>query len=297
MSDINSEWPVIEIYINKVGIKGVYIPLYSKIREKEVQGIFRVDVYVDLSERLRGIHASRSYESIIESIINYEGRTIRLEDLCENVSRDLLTKHEYAERSSVLIKGMVTLPSTTPIRRRISLKKIVVFGKAFSAKKDDDIINTKKFIGVKLSGLTACPSAQRTISKLWRKKYGLSINKGPYPTHMQRGYAKIMIEVPHGYIVDLEELIDIATTSFSSPTYELLKRDDEAELILNALEKTRLTEDVVREMAKKVAVRFNALPDSTRVFIEYESLESIHDHNLVARLHSTLGALKKKCTS
>ena len=113
----------------------------------------------------------------------------------------------------------------------------------------------------------------------------------PKPTHMQRGLATILIEVPHKFTIDVMELIDIARKAVSAPTYELLKKEDEAKLIINALNKPRFTEDVVRHMARGVIEKFSKLPAETRIYLEYRSFESIHSHDLIAKLRTTLGAL------
>jgi len=64
-------------------------------------------------------------------------------------------------------------------------------------------------------------------------------------------------------------------------TQDLLKRPDEAEIVLKAQHFPRFAEDTAREIAKETGKRFGRkLPASTEVIIESLSLESIHIHNV-----------------
>ena len=79
----------------------------------------------------------------------------------------------------------------------------------------------------------------------------------------------------------------------SSEVYELLKREDEVEVVRRMHENPRFVEDCVRAMAKGIVERFSHLPDDTLVYLRQENEESIHPHNVVAELFSTLGELKR----
>jgi GTP cyclohydrolase I len=78
----------------------------------------------------------------------------------------------------------------------------------------------------------------------------------------------------------LEEFIDIAEQAASSPTYPLLKREDEKFVIEQAFANPRFVEDVVRN----VAGRLENHPQVTWFRVEVESYESIHAHNAYARI-------------
>lgn len=103
-----------------------------------------------------------------------------------------------------------------------------------------------------------------------------------------------MIEVPKGtHLVDADDLIAIVEQSFSSPTYSILKRKEEAELVIKAHKKPRFVEDVVREILSAVLRRYTHLPDEVMVIARSESEESIHKHNAFAERVTTLGELRK----
>jgi len=80
--------------------------------------------------------------------------------------------------------------------------------------------------------------------------------------------------------------------SFSSPTFEILKRDDEAAVVINAHNNPKFVEDVVRDALKLIVGEFKDLPDDVSLIVMSESEESIHKHNAFAERQTTLGELR-----
>jgi len=113
------------------------------------------------------------------------------------------------------------------------------------------------------------------------------------PTHNQRNITTVMIEVPSDTsIVDANDLIEIAEQAFSSPTYALLKRGEEGELVYNAHRNPKFVEDVVRDVLQAILDKYKDLPDDVIVVVRSESEESIHKHNAFAERVTTLGELR-----
>jgi len=98
----------------------------------------------------------------------------------------------------------------------------------------------------------------------------------PVISHNQRNISTLMIEVPGLNEVEANDLIDILEQSFSSPTFEILKRSDEATVVINAHRNPKFVEDVVRDILAKVLERYHDLPDEVKVTVRSESEESIH---------------------
>lgn len=94
--------------------------------------------------------------------------------------------------------------------------------------------------------------------------------------HNQRGTVSITVGMTK--FIWIEDLIEIAETSASSPVYTLLKREDEKYITEHAYENPRFVEDVVRE----VALRLDPLPGLRYYSVEVENFESIHTHNAYA---------------
>ena len=104
-----------------------------------------------------------------------------------------------------------------------------------------------------------------------------------YGAHNQRGYVTISVRsVPVGdglwEIIWIEELIEIAEKSGSSPIYPLLKRTDERHVTMQAYDNPVFVEDVVRSVAE-------ALQNDKRVAwfeVRVVNHESIHNHSAFA---------------
>jgi GTP cyclohydrolase I len=99
-----------------------------------------------------------------------------------------------------------------------------------------------------------------------------------YGAHNQRGYIRIYTRSTE--IVWIEELIDVAESSASTPVYALLKREDERYLTMQAYENPVFVEDMVRN----AAVRLREDPRITWFRVRAENHESIHNHNAFAQV-------------
>ena len=80
----------------------------------------------------------------------------------------------------------------------------------------------------------------------------------------------------------------------SSEIYELMKRVDEVAVVEKAHRRPRFVEDCVREMISGVVERLPELPDDAFVSARQENLETIHQHNVQAERHGTLGELREE---
>ena len=103
-----------------------------------------------------------------------------------------------------------------------------------------------------------------------------------------------MVTLPEDQSIEADELIDLVQDSFSSPTYELLKRPDEGQVVINAHRNTKFVEDVVRGVLDRFVKKYTNLSDDVYVDVVSESEESIHKHNAFAERESTLGELRSE---
>lgn len=194
--------------------------------------------------------------------------------------------------SEVAASSHIFLERTSPSGRK-SLEQYKIIAKATAAR-NGDAPDVKKLIGVTVIGMTACPCAMETSRELLAgENRDMDFSCIPVITHNQRNKSTLMVEVPERYDVDAEDLIDLVESALSSPTYEILKREDEGRVVLQAHQNPKFVEDVVRDMLTKVLEKYSALPDDAIVIACSESEESIHKHNAFAELETTLGELKK----
>jgi GTP cyclohydrolase I len=104
-------------------------------------------------------------------------------------------------------------------------------------------------------GITACPCS--------KEECGIG--------HMQR--SRIRLEISSKSVMEFVEVAKKLDSCFSAPLSEHLRRDEEASKILEAQNKPRFVEDLVRECLK-------LFPNAQ--FIEARSFESIHAHDAIA---------------
>ena len=273
--------------ITRVGVTGVKKLVHIKRPDKNTASslVVKMDLFVDLPASQKGSHMSRNLELVSDIIdVNHQKPVSDLESFCATIAKLLLKKHEYATFSEVKAEADYFLERTYPSGKK-GLEPYKLLAEA-RANSDGEI---KKLIGVKVIGMTACPCAMEVIRKL--DGYG---EKDVPPTHNQRNITTLMIEVPgDDRSVDANDLIDIAEQSLSTPTYGILKRREEGQLVFDAHKNPKFVEDVVRDILNAILKKYKELHDDVLVVVRSESEESIHKHNAFAERVTTLGELRK----
>ncbi|MEM4576049.1 MAG: GTP cyclohydrolase MptA [Candidatus Nezhaarchaeales archaeon] len=290
MEDVHEKKPTFSIPLQFVGVKGVKMPVaFVKFGGKPHYTLPVFDAYINLPSTMKGIHASRHYQVIAEVVSHFAMKAGKLEDICEKMAIALLEKHDYASRSYVKAKGEIIFESRVENSDLISFEPCLLIGKAWGLRSKGQI-TAKKAVGVSVKGMTACPCAleyvKEKVRQFFEDKPSIEI---PLATHMQRVTGKILIEVPQGYDLDAIKLVKIIQRSVSSPTYGLLKRSDEGEVICKAVLNPKFAEDVIRSMVKAIVEEFKDFPKSTFFECYVRSEESIHKHDLVAKQKGTIG--------
>ncbi len=263
--------------------------------------ISNFDVYVDLPGSLKGANLSRNFE-VIDEVLQQaiDGDVNEIEKLCSVVARKLLDRHEYADRTEVLMRSEFMVKRETPVSHTACHEVVKVHARAIARRTYRSPI-VRKSIGAEVTGMTACPCAQNIMKeRAMRVLQGLDVSSEkideffaavPMATHNQRGKGFLCIETDDDQRVDLEAIIRILKDSMSSGIYELLKRGDEGAVVLAAHKNPRFVEDCVREMAKKVLAEFEYLSGDSVVTIKQTNEESIHQHDAYAERQATIAEL------
>jgi len=308
LPDIHGKYPEVNLSLNKVGVVRVKMPIgYISLKNKPVIIVPIFDAFIDLPPYQKGIHPSRNYEVITDVLSEYVGKTYKLEDVCVAISKELLERHKYATRSEVRAQGEAIFKQRTPKTKSLSYESFKIIAKAIAERRPDGSVNARRMIGISLIGMTACPCAKEVVRKIAEEEMGKLdltkdeikniLDKIPVATHMQRAYGSILIEIPEGTEIEATRLVQIITDSMSSSTFELLKRPDEAELVIRATFNPRFVEDCVRHMMRYFVKEFPNFPDDIRLIFKARSMESIHQHDLIAERVTTLGEIKKELSS
>ncbi|OPL17395.1 MAG: hypothetical protein AVO38_01500 [delta proteobacterium ML8_D] len=272
--DVPDQAPAFQIILTEVGIseKMVWVNL--------PQGMlpFNTEIYVDLPGNVRGIHMSR-IEEAISQLHHMSFPDIR--SYAQKLALLVLEK-QRGESARVLVTGKAPVIRRTSVSQRTSVDAVDMSADVRAFSKGGEL-SLKTLIGIGLCHITACPCTQmynQVLSKVFDAQL-------PTLTHSQRAETKLSVEV-QGDHPAYEEILQCLESTLHV-TQDLLKRPDEAEIVLKAHCYPQFAEDVVREVAREVGKRFRGkLPETTEIIVESLSLESIHTHNVRCRLQTTL---------
>jgi GTP cyclohydrolase-4 len=309
--DIQSEKPIASIPIDKVGIRNV-VRTIDIVRD-DLNCSINADIkaYISLPGTQRGIHMSRTAESIEEVINNAAFQPAStFEQFCIRIVDLLLQDHAYTSHAEVELNGVLFIKRKTTDRDQVQ-KSYNIYAKAIADRTENNDIKRSVYVGVEAEGITACPCAKEMSveysreliksrnNKLNDEEIDEILNVIPIASHNQRATGQIIIgaEISNGtdQLVDILDLVEVIENSMSGKIQSVLKRPDEAELVRIAHLNPRFVEDVVRESAKTLSSsKFSYLPDKCSVRITADTQESIHHHNAYAELSSTLKDIREQ---
>jgi len=295
LPDVQAAEPEVRLGIDWVTVSGVKMPAGNIVIDGHtIVLVPEVSASVSLPSTQRAIHASRSYEIIAETLpqLGKRGSNLVLENLAPHISKELLRRHPYSTASRVRIKAAAYFNGKPTATGHSSYEPFEVYLRAVATRVNSST-SVRSQIGVAATGLTACPCAQEAVREIYRKMNGGNLDEdAPVGTHMQRSLGVLLVETaPSMRVMDL---VTIVRSSLSSGAHELLKRHDEAQLVIEALSKPRFVEDSARASAAAVVAKYPDMSDDSTIFVRVKSLESIHNHNLEATLRTTAGRVRKQ---
>lgn len=252
LQDVQSEPDDREIAIEQVGVSGLRYPITVMDQADEIQRtIATLDLSVGLPHDAKGTHMSR----FIEVLDRHRGEiTIRtlpavLADMRETLG---------AQSAHIEVHFPYFLERQAPVSKA---KSLMDYGCTFIADSDGTHLDFVLGVAVPVSSVCPCSKAISTVG-----------------AHNQRG--QLRLEVRSSDIIWIEELIEVAEASASSPVYALLKREDERALTMGGYENPVFVEDMVRN----AAVRLRANPRIQWFRILATNQESIHNHDAFAQV-------------
>ena len=295
--------PNIPIKLTRVGVTGVKKLLQlERPHKRPIILLPTFDAFVDLPNNQKGVHMSRNPEAISEVLDSIsKDSTVGVESLCAKIVERMMEKHEYAERVEISMTSDFIFMRESPVTKHKTQETAYLKAKAVGLRDNKGNIEIRKSIGAEIIGMTVCPCAQESVKESDKNKLLEFLDEETtqkvldtvtFASHNQRGIGTLLIEVPEGYKVKGEDIIDIIEKSMSSPVCELLKRPDENATVINAHKKPVFVEDCVRNMMEMIVQKYHDLPDDTLITSRQENQESIHRHNAFAEKITTMGELK-----
>ncbi|EEB74205.1 GTP cyclohydrolase IV [Thermococcus sp. AM4] len=264
--ETQEETPRIKEPLRRVGITNLRSVAKINWKGKVYTFLPLFEITIDLPAEKKGIHMSRLVESVTEAMSEAVEEEVReahtsLEDLGRAIIGRLEGKHPH-RRAEVWIRTHLIIPRETPASGKVSYEPYDV--EVGVIKNEDGTF--EKVLRVKVIGNTVCPHA-------------MANNEGK--THIQRAVAELEVRTAFEENVALEDMIEVVESSFSSPTYTLLKTVDENAVVRRMFENPKFVEDVAREIFSKARERFKG-----KIHVRVISNESIHKHDVIAETWS-----------
>ena len=251
MIDVQNQKDNRNIPIDKVGVKGLSYPITVLDRAREIQHtVGSINMYVNLPQHFRGTHMSRFVEILNEN--HHELHIDKVGAILHQRKNRLDAQEAHME-----VAFPYFVEKRAPVSGATSLMEYRCYYLGTLTDQENVIL------GVDVPVTTLCPCSKEMSDR---------------GAHNQRSEIRIRVRY-HGHVW-LEELIEIAEASASSPLYALLKRSDEKAVTEQAYDQPKFVEDVVREVAEK-------LNQDSRIIwysVESENFESIHNHSAYASI-------------
>ncbi|MCI4358211.1 MAG: GTP cyclohydrolase MptA [Thermoplasmata archaeon] len=286
--------------LHRVGIEGVRKPLLVERSGRVITLTTAFSLAVDLPSDRKGSDLSRNAELLADQIDWPEARPVpSLESVCASIARELLVRHPYATRSEVRGTAEYFLSrGIAPGRESLENFTLLAEGRAH---REGSNITVRRLIGAEAVGMTACPCAMETARDRLVQEFpalgAAELKELPIVTHNQRNRTSLTFEVTDDVEVEADRIIDAIEAAQSSPTYAILKRGDEARLVLDAHRHPKFVEDVLRDLLASVPQRFPMLSGDSVVRVRTVSEESIHKYDVVADHETTVGELRSSNAS
>jgi GTP cyclohydrolase-4 len=298
MTDIHATAPAPgSLKLRSVGLSGIRKPI--SIRRPDQVHVLTVTfhVAVDLPSGRKGSDLSRNAEilaEVVDETVVHPAES--LESACSNIARELLARHAYATEATVDAEAEYFLrKGISPDKR--SFEDYTLLAEASAHRAADGSVTLRRAIGAEAVGMTACPCAMETCRERLLREYPLlgdpQLASLPMISHNQRNRTRLVFEFGETGEAEVDAMIDAVEHAQSSPTYAILKRGDEGQVVLDAHRHPKFVEDVLRDLLASLPARFPAVADSVGVRASTVSEESIHKYNVEASHRATFGELRQ----
>lgn len=251
MIDIQNQPDKRKIDIDRVGVKDLRYPITVLDRTNKIQHtVGSINMFVNLPHHFRGTHMSRFIEILNEHHL----------ELHIDILGDILGKMKErldAEDAHIAVTFPYFIEKSAPVS---GAKSLMEYGCTYEGSLTDKADFT---LTVQIPVTTLCPCSKELSDR---------------GAHNQRSV--VTIQIRSKKFVWIEELVEYAESSSSSPLFALLKRKDEKAVTEKAFDNPMFVEDMVREIAKKL----NGDDRITWYRVESENHESIHNHSAYASL-------------
>ncbi|WP_020602248.1 GTP cyclohydrolase FolE2 [Spirosoma spitsbergense] len=256
LPDIQSGVDKRGIGLDQVGVSDLRYPIIVLDKTNGVQHtVARLSMSVSLPHNYKGTHMSRFIEVLNQHRNEFTVRTLPA----------ILNEMKFrlkAESARIEMSFPYFIEKKAPVTEHKAMMDYQCFFLGESSTEFDDFV-----LGVDVPVASLCPCSKEISD---------------YGAHNQRGVVSVRVRMTKkdGFnsFIWVEELIEIAESSASSPLYSLLKRPDERFVTMQAYDRPAFVEDITRE----VAVRLKNDQRIDWFEVRVTNFESIHNHNAFA---------------
>jgi len=286
-----------QLTLRSVGVSGIRKPLSVQRGDRVHTLAATFEVAVDLPSSRKGSDLSRNAEVLAEIVDRTVERPVEsLESACSAIARELLVRHTYATEATVKASAEYFLRQGISEAKR-SFEDYLLLAEARATRGPGSEVVLHRAIGAEAVGMTACPCAMETCREKLAEEYPLlrdpSLATLPMISHNQRNRTRLLFELENSLEVEVDDVIAAIESAQSSPTYAILKRGDEGQVVLNAHRRPKFVEDVLRDLLAGLPSAFPTLPDSVVVRAGTVSEESIHKYDVEASHRISFGELRR----
>src|SRR5215213_10711214 len=251
LEDVQEQLPTLHVSLSRVGVTNVEKVI--RIGDNGTERLYwaKLDCFVDLGPRQKGAHMSRFEEVVNDAIgeVVLSERVFRAETLAMHIAEKVRDR-QGARRAEVHIEARYPEHKPAPVSGIQTQEIYSLLGAAVASE-----AGTRRLVGVRAQGMTACPCAQTLVEARSRERLledGFSEDEiarifqaVPVATHNQRGLGTLHIGCPEDCDTDIDaqDLVRIVENSMSSEIYELMKRSNEGAVVEKAHRRPRFVED------------------------------------------------------
>jgi GTP cyclohydrolase FolE2 len=292
--DIPSSTPLNKLPIKRVGItnRPLTLTLKDPFSGEAKTLPCKISLFSSLKGEQRGIHMSRLEEAIDElrplGLPIYQFTT----ELAQ-----LIVKTQEQSEAYVNLEATLEHRVNKNISGKSSLEIITLLASTTAS----NTSQPRESVGVAAPFINACPCTQRWGMREFfntLKQLGYSAKEAeeltlcaPLQAHTNRGTATVIISNNTTLTVSPKEIYDAVDRSVPI-IRELLKGQDEHQVVRSAHQQGQFCEDNIRALMREIALSFkDRLNSESDIYINVDVDESVHFHNLSAEFNGTLSEL------
>src|SRR3954454_12748636 len=202
LEDVQAQAPSVHLSLSRVGVTGVEKVIRIGTGGRERLYWAKLDCFVDLGPHQKGAHMSRFEEVVNDAIgeVVLGESALRAETLAQHIAEKVRDRQD-ARRAEVRIEARYPEHKPAPESGIATQEIYSLLGGAVASE-----LGTRRLIGVRAQGMTACPCAQTLVQARAQERLiedGFSdaeiervFAAVPVATHNQRGLGTLHIGCP-----------------------------------------------------------------------------------------------------